>query len=159
MNIPGYRSACSCRFEKMRFKSRNSGPKTMTTLKWAEIGLPWWLSGKESTCQCRSESEVAQSNAGDKGLIPGSGRPPGGGNGNPLQYSCLGNPMNRGAWRATVHGSQKSQTWLSDYTTANVHRCGQIILQRGCPNLNPHQLLLIGCWLFVLRKAFLPYDY
>ena len=40
---------------------------------------------------------------GDAGLIPGSGRSPGGGNGNPLQYSCLGNPMGRGAWRATVH--------------------------------------------------------
>ena len=46
-------------------------------------------------------------NAGDKGLIPGSGRSPGEGNGNPLQYSCLGNPMDRGAWRATVHGVTK----------------------------------------------------
>ena len=40
---------------------------------------------------------------GDAGLIPGSGRSPGGGNGNSLQYSCLGNPMGRGAWQATVH--------------------------------------------------------
>ena len=45
--------------------------------------------------------------AGDAGLIPGSGRPPGGGNGNPLQYSCLGNPMDRGTWRATDHGVTK----------------------------------------------------
>ena len=44
---------------------------------------------------------------GDVGSIFGSGRPPGGGNGNPLQYSCLGNPMDRGAWRATVHGAAK----------------------------------------------------
>ena len=43
-------------------------------------------------------------NAGDVGLIPGSGRSPGDGNGNPLQYSCLGNPMDRGAWQAAVHG-------------------------------------------------------
>ena len=43
-------------------------------------------------------------NAGNSGLIPGSGRSPGKGNGNPLQYSCLGNPMNRGAWWATIHG-------------------------------------------------------
>ena len=43
----------------------------------------------------------------DVGLIPGSGRAPGGGNGNPLQYSCLGNPMDRGAWWATVHGVLK----------------------------------------------------
>ena len=42
--------------------------------------------------------------AGDMGLIPGSGRSPSVGSGNPLQYSCLGNPMDRGAWRATVHG-------------------------------------------------------
>ena len=46
-------------------------------------------------------------NAGDVGLIPGSGRYPGEGNGNPLQYSCLGNPEDRGAWWATVHGVTK----------------------------------------------------
>ena len=46
-------------------------------------------------------------NAGDQGLIPGLGRSPGEGNGNPLQYSCLGNPMDRGAWWATVHGVAK----------------------------------------------------
>ena len=46
-------------------------------------------------------------NTGDQGLIPGLGRSPGEGNGNPLQYSCLGNPMNRGAWWATVHGVAK----------------------------------------------------
>ena len=49
-------------------------------------------------------------NAGDEGSIPGSGRSPGGGNGNPLQYSCLENPMDRGAWWATVHGVAKSRT-------------------------------------------------
>ena len=48
----------------------------------------------------------------DPRLIPGSGRSPGGGNGNPLQYSCLGNPMDRGAWQATVHRVTKNQTWL-----------------------------------------------
>ena len=42
--------------------------------------------------------------AGDSGSIPGWGRSPGGGNGKPFQYSCLGNPLDRGAWRATVHG-------------------------------------------------------
>ena len=46
-------------------------------------------------------------NAGDKGLIPESGRSPGEGNGNPLQYSCLGNPMERGGWQATVYGLQR----------------------------------------------------
>ena len=57
------------------------------------INLP---SGEESTCQ-----------AGDPGLIPGSGRFPGGGNGNPLQYSCLENSKDRGSWWATVHGVAK----------------------------------------------------
>ena len=52
-------------------------------------------------------------NAGDWGLIPGSGRSPGEGNGKPLQYSCLENSMNRGAWQATVHGVTKSQVQLS----------------------------------------------
>ena len=46
-------------------------------------------------------------NAGDMGLIPGLGRSPGEGNGNPIHYSCLGNPMERGAWRATAHGATK----------------------------------------------------
>ena len=49
-------------------------------------------------------------NARDAGSIPGSGRSPGGGHGNPLQHSCLEDPMDRGAWWATVHGVAKSQT-------------------------------------------------
>ena len=56
-------------------------------------------------------------NAGDASSIPGLGRSPGEGNGNPLQDSCLGNPMDRGAWRAAVHGVAKSQKWLSKSTT------------------------------------------
>ena len=53
---------------------------------------------------------------GDLGSIPGSGRSPGEGNGNPLQYSCLENPMHGGAWQATVHRVSKSPTGLSDFT-------------------------------------------
>ena len=67
------------------------------------LGFPGGSDGKESTC-----------NAGDLGLIPGLGRSPGGEHGNPFQYSCLENPMHRGAWWATVHGFRKSWTWLSD---------------------------------------------
>ena len=55
-------------------------------------------------------------NAGDPGSIPESGRSPGEGNGNPLQYSCLENPMDAGAWWPTVHGVTKSRTQLSDFT-------------------------------------------
>jgi len=59
---------------------------------------------------CSSNSKEFACNAGDLGSIPGSGRSSGEGNGNPLQYSCLENPMDRGAWRATIHGVAKSQT-------------------------------------------------
>ena len=63
-----------------------------------------------------SEVKASACNAGDLGLIPGLGRSPGEGNGNPLQYSCLENPMDGGAWWATVHGVAKSRTRLSDFT-------------------------------------------
>ena len=53
-------------------------------------------------------------NVGDTGLLPGLGRSPGEGNGNPLQYSCLGNPMDREAWWATAHAVAKSRTQLND---------------------------------------------
>ena len=56
----------------------------------------------------------------DTGSIPRSGKIPKEVNGNPLQYSCLGNPMDRGAWRATVHGVTKRQTCLRDFTTTTI---------------------------------------
>ena len=61
-----------------------------------------------------SDSKASACNAGDPGLIPGSGRSPGDGNGDPLQYSCLDNPMVGRAWQATVPGVAKSRTGLSD---------------------------------------------
>ena len=67
--------------------------------EYENVYVYWWLSGKESAC-----------NAGDLDLIHGLGKSPGGGHGNPLQYSCLQNPMERGAWWATVHWVTKSQT-------------------------------------------------
>ena len=63
--------------------------------------------GKESACSA--------GDTGDVGSVPESGRSPGGGHGNPLQYSCLVNPMDRGACQATVHEVTKSQTGLNDY--------------------------------------------
>ena len=60
--------------------------------------------------------KVSAYNEGDLGSIPGSGRSPGEGNGNPLQYSCLENPMKGEAWSAAVHGVAKSRTRLSDFT-------------------------------------------
>ena len=59
-------------------------------------------------------------NVGDARFIPGSGRSPGEGNGNPLQYSCLENTMDRGAWWATIHGVAKSRTRLSDFSATSV---------------------------------------
>ena len=64
-----------------------------------------------------SDGKASVYNAGDLGSIPGSGRSPGEGNGNPLQYSCLENPMDGRAWLATVHGVTKSRTRLSDFTS------------------------------------------
>ena len=74
---------------------------------WAVSGFPGGSEVKASAC-----------NVGDLGLIPGLGRSPGEGNGNPLQYSCLENPMDGGAWWATVHGVAKSRTRLSNFKTA-----------------------------------------
>ena len=69
------------------------------------FGLPRWPSGKESACQCKRHE-----------FDPWIGKIPWSGNGSPLQYSYLENPMDRGAWRATVHGVAKSQTQLSAHT-------------------------------------------
>ena len=63
-----------------------------------------------------SEVKASACNVGDLGSIPGSGRSPGEGNGNPLQYSFLENPMDGGAWGATVHGVAKSRTRLCNFT-------------------------------------------
>ena len=99
------------------------------------VGLPWWLSGKESAC-----------NAGDVGLIPGLGRSPGEGNGNPLQYSCLWNPVDRGAWQATVLGNLKRVR--HDLPTKQQQQCDPgllnkipslpivlVVLQRDCETI------------------------
>ena len=84
-----------------------------------KTGLPWWLKCKLSAC-----------NVVDLGSIHGWGRCPGEGNGNPLQYSCLENPMGRGAWWASVHGVAKYQTQLNDWNThfnKNNLRTGKIL--------------------------------
>ena len=86
----------------------------------------------KSRCSSKGASQVAlvvenpPANVGDirdSGLIPGSGRSPGGGHGNPLQCSCLENPMDRGAWRATIHRVARSWTQLKQLSTHTLHAC------------------------------------
>ena len=82
---------------------KNAGMKTLNFNYLINFGFPCSSVGKESACS-----------AVDPGLILGLGRSPGEGNGNPLQYSCLENPMDRGAWWTVVHGFTKSRARLCD---------------------------------------------
>ena len=86
-----------------------------------------------------SDGKASACNAGGMASIPGLGRSPGEGNGNPLQYSCLENPMNRGAWRAIVQGGSKSQTQMSTCTkshTTSVQFSRSVVSD----SLQPHEL-------------------
>ena len=89
-----------------------------------KYGLPLWLSSKESTC-----------NAGDVGSISGLGRSLGGGYGNPVQYSCLGNPMDGGAWRATVRTVTKSWT---RWKQLSMHACKYMYTIYLCIKINTY---------------------
>ena len=75
------------------------------------MGFPVSSDGKEAACS-----------AGGPASIPGSGRSPGEGNGSPLQFSCLQNPMDRGGWQATVHGVTKGRKLLRDFTSFTTYR-------------------------------------
>ena len=83
-------------------------------------GFPGGADGEESACS-----------AGDPGSNPGLGRSPGGGNGNPRQYSSLENLMDGGAWQATVHGVTKIRTWLNDFTFLSFFLPGRRLGQRN----------------------------
>ena len=88
--------------------------KILTILP-SSFRLPQWLSGKESACNA--------ADTGNPGSISGSGRSPGGGHSNLLQCSCLGNPVVRGTWQATVHRVTKSQTLLKQLSTIIFQGC------------------------------------
>ena len=94
-------------------------------------GLSRWCQCKESACQCRR-----------RGFDPWIGKFPGEGNSNPLQNSCLENPMDRGAWWATAHGVAQNQTRLSNFTFTFHFQCHQVVLKTlpwaGRWGLNPH---------------------
>ena len=104
-------------FSRQEYWSGVPSPSpTETLLVDFQFLLPSFMcsgaSGKEPACQCRRLR--------DTGLIPGWGRSPGGGTGNPLQYSCLENPMDRGAWQSTVHRVAESDT--TEYTQAGAEK-------------------------------------
>ena len=83
-------------------------------------GLSLWLGGKDSACNVEYARDV--------GFIPGSGRYPGGGNGNPLQYFCLGNPMDRVIWCATIHRITQNQTQLCNWANTPLLENHDVIL-------------------------------
>ena len=86
----------------------------------SNICFPGGSDGKASSCS-----------VGDLGLIPGLGRSPGKGNGNSIQYCCLGNPMDRGAWQTTVLGVTKSWTRLRDFTFTFIANNNTVIVSGG----------------------------
>ena len=100
------------------------------------LGFPGGSDGKESVCS-----------AGDLRSIPGSGRSPGEGNGNTLQYSCLENPMESGAWCAAVHGVSKSQTRLEWLTQTHTHNPFAFLHLRGSTILLEAQTFEIHIYL------------
>ena len=99
-----------------------------------------------------SDSKKSACSAGDLGSIPGSGRSPGEGNGNPLQYSCLENSMNRRAWWAAVHGVVKSWTWLSNFHLVN--RDLRYLLVESLPGKKMN--LSCSCWALLLSQGVKP---
>ena len=93
----------------MHWRDKGTCFRSVTAVRWLRLGLP----------QVAPVVKNPSANAGGASSIPGLGRCLGEGNGNPLQYSCLGNLMDRGAWRATVHRVTKNQTWLSTHAESS----------------------------------------
>ena len=124
-----------------------TNPSLLHLLHWQAGSLSWYY----PICfPGGSEVKASACNVGDLGSIPGSGRSPGEGNGNPLRYSCLENPMDRGAWWATEHGVAKSQTGLSDFTFTFFIQFAkeEMMLQKGChvSNVPPLDLKAVYFW-------------
>ena len=101
------------------YRWRNWG---VNWIVWRRVWLPWWFKMRDSTCH-----------AGDTGLIPGSGRSPRVGNGHPLQYPCLKNSMDRGAWQATFHGFSRS--WTRSSLKHKQKKCKERV--HGCQDKDP----------------------
>ena len=129
-----------------------------TQLSCAQVHKFWVVKTDLSLCALRgfpagSDGRASVCNAGDPGLIPASGRSPGEGNGNPLQYSCLENSMDGGAWWATVHGVPESHTGLSDFTLCGLRQIKENFLcfpSCCCKNGSKESILLHSV---VVRRA------
>ena len=110
---------CSCLGNPMEegvwWATVHGGAKSRTRLSDFTYAVSWGFPGG-------SDSKESACNAEDLSSIPGLGRSPGVGNGNPLQYSCLENPMDRGAWQATVQRVEKSWTQMSDWHYSGLYR-------------------------------------
>ena len=110
-----------------------------------------------------SEGKASVCNAGDLGSSPGLGRSPGEGNGNPLQYYCLENPMDRGAWQAAVYGVTKSWTRLSEFTLLHWREAGRANGEWGACSVLGRPLRVLLCYRSfqyfwaALRVLFSPY--
>ena len=91
------------RFKLMVYLELHISPRNLSVYVYVCVCVCVWMGFPHG-----SDSKQSSCNAGDSGLIPGLGRSPGEGNGYPLQYSCLENSIDRGAWQATVHGVSKS---------------------------------------------------
>ena len=89
-----------------------------------------------------SDSKVPVCNAGDPDSIPGLGRSPGEGNSNTFQYSYPENPIDRGAWWATVHGGAKSRTWLSDFTHTHGFSSSQVWMREWYLMVNSVRIMI-----------------
>ena len=124
---PSHVKCVKCSPHALRRHSRPTGPSHKQIWSWQVtvpslafgLGILVWISSYfflSPVFPGGSEVKVSACNAGDPGSNPGSGRSPGEGNCNPLQYSCLESHMDRGAWWATVHGVAKSWTRLSNFT-------------------------------------------
>ena len=113
---PSKRNPCmySCLLDKQEFSYLSIGHMTSFRVLHSSsddyLKKPNLSSTGERSFLCSSVGKASAHNVGDLGSIPGSGRSPGDGNSNPLQYSCLENPMDGGDWKAAVHGVAEGQT-------------------------------------------------
>ena len=134
----------------------------LTGVRWLLIGVLICISLiiSEGFPGCSVVKNLPVS-SGDASLIPGLGRSPGEGNDHSLQFSCLGNPMDRGAWGVTVHGVAKSLPWLSDWTTTTIsdveHLSHAVLaismssLKKCIFRLSPH--FLIGLFAYLILSC------